>query len=60
MIEAWEEMMMFLDYSVDPFEVMGPNFIFPNFGQCLVGDQSDMPYSLDPNFYLDKKIGLDL
>ena len=37
-----------LDYSIDPLEGMGPNFIFPNFGQC------------SPNLYLDKKNGLDL
>ena len=49
-----------LDYSVDPFEGMGPNFIFRTLGQCLVGDKSDMPYYLDTNLYLDKKIVLDL
>ena len=48
------------DYSVDPFEGMGPNFIFRTLGQCLVGDKSDMPYYLDANLYLDKKIVLDL
>ena len=59
-MRGYDDVLDYWDYSVDHFEGMGPNFIFWTLGQCLVGDKSDMPYYLDTNLYLDKKIVLDL